>query len=150
MRWAISLAVLLMACSSSPPPCTVPEGVIIRWGTWDDSLKTLQGYQLDWRGTVVTYRQTTTQLEPTLLDTLRVTIPRQTHCQVVEALRQAFVRNQTYFVLGPESHYVEYVRGTTVLRAVWDTRFQTYGSREFRAIFRWLHHLVGNDEAARR
>lgn len=116
---------------------------MIRWGTWVDSLATLEGYQLTATGTVARYRQSTRTGEISVIDTLSATIPQKTHCDVAFSLQNAFIRNQTYVVIGPVSQYVEYTTPQATLRAVWDTRFQTYGSREFRAIFRWLNSLIG-------
>lgn len=152
MRLAISLATLLFAaCASSPPsPCTLPPGHVIRWGTWIDSLERIEGYQLEWNGTVTRYQQSTQSGQIRILDTLEVYIEPHTHCAVATDLRNAFVQNQTYVVIGPVSQYVELTTATATARAVWDARFETYGSRHFRAIFRWLNYLVSNDEAAHR
>ncbi|GIV49480.1 MAG: hypothetical protein KatS3mg038_0001 [Candidatus Kapaibacterium sp.] len=152
MRLAISIAaVVFAACAStSPPPCTLPPGHVIRWGTWLDSLGRLEGYQLAWNGTVTRYQQSIQSGQLRILDTLTVRIEPQTHCAVATDLRNAFVQHQTYVVIGPVSHFVELATPSATARAVWDARFETYGSRHFRAIFRWLNHLVGNDEAAHR
>ncbi len=141
----LSIVLLAMvACRTpEPPPCTIPDGLRIRWGTWIDSLGILEGYQLEPSGTVVRYRQSTQSATPTILDTLSTTIDRPTHCNVATSLRSAFVINQTYVVIGPLSHYIEYATPTATLRAVWDSRYETYGSRYFRAIFRWLNYMVG-------
>jgi hypothetical protein len=150
----LSITVLLIAaCRTAPPtpPCSIPEGLHIRWGVWNDSLGVLEGYQLEPSGRVLHYRQGVQTGQQTLLDTLPQTIERRTHCDVAISLRNAFIQNQTYVVIGPRSHYVEYATPSATLRAVWDARYETYGSRHFRAIFRWLNHLIGlRDEAAHR
>lgn len=142
---AFIIAALLTACRTSPPPCTIPTGHVIRWGTWYDSLGVLRGYQLDERGIVSRYEQYIDSPTLRILDTLAVAIEPQVHCDVLASLRTAFLREQAYVVIGPVSHYVEYATPSATLRAVWDSRFETYGSRHFRAIFRWLNHLIGND-----
>ncbi|MCX7930101.1 MAG: hypothetical protein N2663_05210 [Chlorobi bacterium] len=119
---------------------------MIRWGVWNDSLGLLTGYQLFPDGTVQRYRRAYTATSDETLDTLPVRINADTHCRIADALRSAFIHNQAYTVIGPISHYVEYNTPTAALRATWDARYETYGSRHFRAIFRWLNHSIGNDE----
>ncbi|GIV53819.1 MAG: hypothetical protein KatS3mg039_0337 [Candidatus Kapaibacterium sp.] len=148
-RRLLSIALLLIgACRSTESlPCTLPADLRIRWGTWNDSLGVLDGYQLEPNGTVVRYRQSTQSATISTLDTLPVSIESTVRCSVATSLRDAFLQNQTYVVIGPLSHYVEYATATATMRAVWDARYQTYGSRHFRAIFRWLNHLIGSDES---
>lgn len=141
----------LLSCQSAPiPPCTIPEGLLIRWGSWYDSLGILRGYQLDREGTVIQYEQNVQNGQIRLLDTLTVHIEPKTHCDIALSLKNAFLHNQAYVVIGPASHYVEYTTPHATLRAVWDSRFETYGSRHFRAIFRWLNYLIDRHETANR
>ncbi|MCX7936195.1 MAG: hypothetical protein RMK00_03955 [Bacteroidota bacterium] len=145
------VAVGLLSCrSTSPPPCMVPVGHVIRWGVWNDTTGMLSGYQLRWDGQLVRYSQHRDSPAVYIFDTLSIQIPRQTHCDIALSLRNAFLREQTYVVIGPLSHYVEYNTPTATLRAVWDARFETYGSRHFRGIFRWLNSLVGHHESPHR
>ncbi len=153
MRLVISsVIVLFCACARTiyPPPCTLPTDHVIRWGTWFDTLGVIGGYQLHWNGTVSSYEQNIRTGDMHVLDTLTISIERKTHCDVVTDLRNAFVQNQTYVVIGPVSHFVELSTSNTTARAVWDSRYETYGSRHFRAIFRWLNHLIGRNETADR
>lgn len=154
IQWCLVLGLVGIGLScqgrTTSPPCTMPEGLLIRWGSWYDSLGILRGYQLDREGRVVEYEQTVKNGQIRLLDTLAVHIEPKTHCDVALSLKNAFLHNQAYVVIGPVSHYVEYTTPTATLRAVWDSRFETYGSRHFRAIFRWLNYLIGRHETADR
>jgi hypothetical protein len=153
MRLVISAAIVLFcACARTipPPPCTLPTDLVIRWGTWFDTLGVIRGYQLQWSGIVSSYEQNIRTGDIHVLDTLTISIERKTHCDVATDLRNAFVQNQAYVVIGPVSHFVELSTSSTTARAVWDARYETYGSRHFRAIFRWLNHLIGRHETADR
>lgn len=115
--------------------CTLPKQLLLRWGAWNDSLGVLKGYELDadmrlWKYTAYTNRNTYSR------DSIG-TVAKPSVCYFADTTRKAFLYVQTLFVKGPVSHFVEYnnPERDVALRAVWDARYQTFGSKEFRAIF---------------
>lgn len=138
------LLCLLFACGGSSTAlqktkeardCSLPNDLLIRWGVWNDSTGVLKGYELDanarlWRYTTSTKRSTYDR------DSIG-TIEKPQLCYFVDTVKKTFLAVQTLYAPGQISRYIEYQHPTANvnLRAVWNAKFQTHGSKEFRAIF---------------
>ncbi len=140
----------LDACGSSTPalsnyPSCIRPGmreIRIRWGDWIDSTAVLTGHEIDAQGKLFAY-----QASPYSVKYLRDSVSHIDTAQVcywVDTVRKTFLRIQSLTVHAPHMRYVEYQNPDAhlSLRAVWDSRFETYGSKEFRAIFDSLQTLV--------
>ncbi len=109
--------------------------VLLRWGEWNDTTKVLTGYEVDARGRV--FRTQAAEFsERYMRDSIGV-MPVSAFCMFADTTRATFLKIQSLTVRAPIMRYVEYQNplARVTLRAVWDKRFQTFGSREFRAIF---------------
>ena len=140
----LAFAISTTSCGSSStsikskvPDCIKPgmKDMLIRWGVWIDSTGNVQGYELDAHSIIWKY-SASTKKENYIRDSI-CTISIDRLCSIVDTVRKTFLSIQSYTVLAPRMYYVEYQNpaGNVNLRAVWDSRFQTYGSKEFRAIF---------------
>ncbi len=116
--------------------------VRVRWGDWIDSTDVLSGYEIDAQGRLFKY-SASPHSQKYLRDSIG-TVSREQLCMSIDTVRKTFLKIQTLWVHAPHMRYVEYQNpeASLSLRAVWDSRFQTYGSREFRAIFDSLSTLV--------
>ncbi len=116
--------------------------VSIRWGDWMDTTAILNGYEIDAQGRLFKY-QASPYAERYLRDSIG-TVDRAALCFYIDTVRKTFLRIQSLGVRAPHMRYIEYQNpeAQLSLRAYWDSRFQTYGSREFRAIFDSLSTLV--------
>ncbi len=147
---ALTLLVFVNACGSSSSnqrfgdDCIKPNmrSVIIRWGTWVDSSTVLDGYEIDAQRRLFKYKASEYSVKY-LRDSIGV-VPAGVFCFYADTIRKTFVRIQSLSVHAPRMHYIEYQNpdANLSLRAVWDARYQTYGSREFRAIFDSLSTLA--------
>ena len=164
MKYSYSLVPVLLSCalalfsacgssSSLTKNCTaVPQesdcirpgmkDVRVRWGEWNDSTDVLTGYEFDTQGRLYKYSASPHSVKY-LRDSIG-TISKRSMCFYVDTVRKTFLRIQSLYVHAAAMRYVEYQNpdAQLSLRAVWDSRFQTYGSKEFRAIFDSLSTLV--------
>lgn len=142
---ALIVAACLVAagCGSLRRPYCVGEGaeqIAVRWGTKDSSGVTVGG-ELDGWGRVYTLRADSAagtevkQPVGVLGDSL--------YCDLSASVKQTFLKVQTLYSPGASARFVEWSdpRSKTVLRAVWNPKFQTHGSAEFRALFGKLDSL---------
>ena len=111
------------------------RAVVLRWGEWNDTTKVLDGYELDARGCL--YKTKAAEFAERYMKDSLCMLPQPVFCRYADTVRATFLKIQSLTVRAPRMRYVEYQNqpAGVNLRAVWDRRFETYGSREFRAIF---------------
>jgi hypothetical protein len=116
--------------------------VLLRWGEWNDTTKVLTGYELDAKGRL--YRTQAAEFSERYLRDSIAQVPVPVFCMYADTTKATFLKIQSLTVRAPIMRYVEYQNppARITLRAVWDKRFQTHGSREFRAIFDSLSTFI--------
>ncbi|MFM7774951.1 MAG: hypothetical protein ACKO9V_08975 [Candidatus Kapaibacterium sp.] len=116
--------------------------VLLRWGEWNDTTKVLAGYEVDAAGRL--FRTQAAEFSERYLRDSIGTMPVASFCMFTDTTRATFLKIQSLTVRAPVMRYVEYQNppARVTLRAVWDKRFQTFGSREFRAIFDSLSTFI--------
>lgn len=129
--------------STSSKPCVYSNTeTMIRWGL-QDSLKNLSGYELDAQGRVWKYSKLANSSTYQRDSVAQTSVDFM--CFALDTTKKAFIKVQTLYYPGALSHYVEYVNpiGHVNLRAIWNKRYNTYGSQDFRFIFDTLQtHIV--------
>lgn len=121
------------------------RSVVLRWGDWNDTTKVLDGFELDARGCL--YKTKAAEFSERYMRDSLCMLPQRVFCRYADTVRTTFLKIQSLTVRAPRMRYIEYQNHAAGvnMRAVWDRRFETYGSREFRAIFdslstNILHH----------
>jgi len=153
IRAAIACIVIVVlaacGCTTSPStnaPCITDKNarLTIRWGNEDDSLRTIEYYEVNQRGEVTKF--VGTQRDSTTSKYLGW-IPHDLYCERIASLRSAFLQTQAMNLRGVRARFMEYVNpsGDVFLRLVWNPDLQTFQSRfvrpEYDALMSHLRDL---------
>jgi hypothetical protein len=142
-RWLIltgSVAVLTGCLSATrqrpttPAPCIRENqrDIVVRWGTEDDSLKTLTRFSVNTKGEVFRYSGPITD---TISETYVTHLDASDYCDVAASVNTTFLKTQALSVRGKRARYIEYINPHTdvYLRAMWNPDLSTFQSRDMRA-----------------
>lgn len=148
----ISIMVLLVACGTTTKTTKTTcinekmKDLTLRWGGHNYKTNTLSGWQIDGSLNVFTFIKDS--LNPNFTTQLIGTIDSNKFCEILSKTKKLFVEIQALNSPGDSSHFVEYIHPSTNtnLRAVWNMRFKTFGSTEFRQIFDTLNDLINNEK----
>ncbi len=118
---------------TAPAPCVRENqrDIIIRWGTEDDSLKTLTRYSMNTKGEIFYYSGPITD---TVAETYRTHLDAADYCDMASSVNTAFLKTQALSVRGKRARYIEYINPHTdvYLRAMWNPDLSTFQSRDMR------------------
>ena len=122
------------------------KDLTLRWGGHNYQTNSLSGWQID--GELNLYTFFKDSLNPEYKTEKIGTVDTVKFCELLKTAKKLFVTVQALHAPGDSSHFVEYIQpGTnTDLRAVWNMRFKTYGSTEFRELFDSLNVFVNNEK----
>ncbi|MBL7976257.1 MAG: hypothetical protein JNJ85_15175 [Candidatus Kapabacteria bacterium] len=117
------------------------KDLLIRWGVYYDSTGTLYGYEIDANARLWRYVASTKKSNYER-DSIG-TVSASQLCFFKDTVRNTFIKIQSLFVPAKTRHFIEYQNpaNQVSLRAMWDARYQTYGSKEFRSIFDSLNTI---------
>ncbi|MFH1050557.1 MAG: hypothetical protein V1779_06450 [bacterium] len=117
------------------------KDVTLRWGGHNYKTNCLSGWQID--GELNFYSFVKDSLNLSYKTKLIGTVDTNKFCELLGTARKLFVEVQALYAPGDSSHFVEYIQSSTNtnLRAVWNMRFKTYGSTEFRDLFDSLNAM---------
>jgi len=146
----LGVGLLTSACGTPRPekvaPC-VPVGqteLVIRWGTEQDSLGTVEQYTLNTKGEIFRYSgpNKTDRAE----DFLR-SINQSLYCATAKDVSSTFLKTQALSVRGNSMRFVEYrnTQSDVYLRAVWNPDLSTFQSRDMRIQFDELMKLLSTN-----
>jgi len=122
------------------------KDLTLRWGGHNYQTNCLSGWQID--GELNLYTFIRDSLNPTYKTEKIGTVDTIRFCELLRTTKKLFVEVQALHAPGDSSHFIEYIQPTTNtnLRAVWNMRFKTYGSTEFRALFDSLNAFINNEK----
>lgn len=135
---ALTLATALSGCSSPPPPpdCITSENreLLVRWGDIEED-KTVTGFAVHSNASMVSFAQKS--LEAPMKETELGVMDGVVYCETVKLIRTTFLEVQALHAPGNVSRFIEISNPPQglYLRAVWNPKYETFGSKEFRAIF---------------
>lgn len=116
----------------------------IRWGDYDVKSGKMRAYQFSGSLKMSTVERESFGEQPEINDFDK--IEGEVFCKWLEKTVSIFEKIQTLNAPGDEARYVEYSTAKTTVRAVWNPKYQTYGSKEFRAFYDSLTALVPEKE----
>jgi|GEM_PF-372173 len=123
------------------------KDITLRWGGHNYQTNALSGWQID--GNLNLYTFLKDSLNPNFKTVLiGNVVDTNKFCELLTKTKKLFVQIQALNAPGDSSHFVEFSqpKTNTNLRAVWNMRFKTYGSTEFRELFDSLNSLINNDK----
>ncbi len=127
----------------TPAPCVTPSTseLVLRWGTEDDSLKTIDVYRMNTKGEIFYYNGTRTT---PLNDEYLLHIDQRDYCSAASSVNSCFLKTQALNSRGRKARFIEYFNPSTdvYLRAVWNPELQTFQSRDMRKEYEQLMSLV--------
>ncbi len=144
---AVSLVGLVAACSSSQPDLPAPDCVkaedslvLMRWGTVHADGR-VEGHQLASSALLSAFEQADLKAESTSTPVGR--LRDSSYCAMLAALRSTFLKEAALYNPGEESRFVELSDPPRhlYLRALWNAKYQTFGSKVFRALYDSLQTL---------
>lgn len=140
--------------------CTTPEPVkksscmnertretTIRWGDYNPKTGEMKAYQFTGSAIRSKYRRETTASEPVL--SLEKPIAPEDFCKYLTLTLWTFDTIQTLHAPGAEqARFIEYsnLSSNSLARAIWNPNYQTYGSKEFRAVYDSLMTIIPMNE----
>ncbi len=147
---AIILFILFLALSCSScthadtnmPSCINERTrqTIIRWGNYDVNSGKLHSYQFTGSLALATVHRLTYREQP-VIDNIGA-IKGEVFCKWLAKTIETFEDIQTLNAPGETARYVEYSSSKATIRAVWNPKYQTFGSKEFRALYDSLMTLI--------
>jgi hypothetical protein len=135
-----------LGCSSSTQRTCLNERTIhtvLRWGDYQERSGVYKGFELHASNLKLyrVYRQNQqSEMQRQIIDS--VNAPEI--CRHISTVINTFTDIQSLYSPGPVSRAVEYVNNQSGIskRAVWNPQFQTFGSKEFRAVYDSLLALI--------
>lgn len=118
--------------------------VVIRWGDYDTEGGRLRAYQFNGSLELAKVKRETVSEQPDIEK--YGTMEGVQFCTWLRKSLDVFEQIQSLNAPGETSRYVEYSTPKTTIRAVWNPKFQTFGSKEFRALYDSLMTLVPEKE----
>ncbi len=120
------------------------RSAVIRWGDYDTKGGRLRAYQFNGALELSKVKRETMSEQPDVEK--YATIEGQQFCKWFRKSLDVFEQIQSLNAPGEISRYVEYSTPKTTIRAVWNPKFQTFGSKEFRMLYDSLMTLVPETE----
>jgi len=118
--------------------------ITLRWGGHNYKTNALSGWQIDGQLNLYTFLKDS--LNPDYKTELIGAVDTNKFCELLKTTKKHFVEIQALHAPGDSSHFVEFIHPSTNtnLRAVWNMRFKTHGSIEFRELFDSLNAMLFN------
>lgn len=142
----LMVTILVISCKTSDVnnECVAGylDSVILRWGGYNSKTNYISGWQIDGNYDLYEILRTESDKDYKLKKIGKVDAQR--FCRMVKLTEKNFVKIQALNAPGDSSHFIQYINNktNTNLRALWNVRFKTYGSTEFRNLFDSLKLFV--------
>ncbi|MFC2130235.1 hypothetical protein ACFLSQ_02255 [Bacteroidota bacterium] len=149
---AVTVLVSMMGCGSLSDKIKSDcisqnmSEMTLRWGGHNYKTNHLAGYQIDANLNLYKFvKGSSTEYKTEEIGK----VDNDRFCELLKTTKKLFIEIQALNAPGDSSNFVELINpGTnTNLRAVWNVRFKTHGSKEFRALFDSLDLFVINNPA---
>lgn len=156
LRFSASIfaALAIVASCSTPEPVKKAacmnertRETIIRWGDYNPKTGEMKAYQFTGGAIRSKFLRTTSSSDPVL--SLEKPIAPEDFCRYLALTLRTFDTIQTLHAPGAEqARFIEYTNTTTnaSARAIWNPAYQTYGSKEFRAVYDSLMTIIPTQE----
>lgn len=151
---SVFAALAIVASCSTPEPVKKSacmnertRETIIRWGDYNPKSGEMKAYQFTGGAVRSKYLRENTASEPVL--SLEKPIAPEDFCRYLTLTLRTFDTIQTLHAPGAEqARFIEYTNTTTnsSARAIWNPNYQTYGSKEFRAVYDTLMTIIPTQE----
>jgi uncharacterized protein YceK len=145
--------VLVLGCGSSVnstktgKQCTgnTYKDAVIRWGGHNMLTNQLAGWQINAKGKLMQFKKAGRESDYEFTEFS--TIDSNRFCKLLDTVQKYFLEIQALNAPGDSSHFVQFINSTTStdIRAVWNMRYQTYGSREFRSLYDTLEAIADRE-----
>ena len=119
-------------------------GLVIRWGTEQDSLGTVEQFTMNTKGEIFSF-------SGKIVDrgdgAYRIAIDQSKYCGIAKDVTDCFLKTQALNVRGKSARFIEYrnVQSDVYLRAVWNPELKTFQSRDMRELYDQLMTLLPLD-----
>lgn len=115
---------------------------VLRWGEYDPETGVFRSYQCG--GDLQLKKISRETFKEQYKEENLIKIEEHNFCNVLTETVKTFEKLPTLNSSGPISRYIEYYSAPEKdpFRAVWNPRFRTYGSKEFRAIYDSLMVMI--------
>ena len=139
-----------MLFRSKAAPCISEslQQLVIRWGTIDDSLHTVEQYTMNSKGEIFIYKGPSVEdlRGQTPQEVYLTHIDPEMYCQELSSVNSTFLKTQALNVRGTKARYIERYNPSTdvFLRAVWNPDIKTFQSRDMREEYDRLMELVNS------
>ncbi len=151
---SIFAALAIFASCSTPEPVKKAacmnertRETVIRWGDFNPKTGETKAYQITGIAERAKYLRETSSSEQ-ILKQVQPIAPEE-FCKYLTLTLRTFDTIQTLHAPGSEqARYIEYTNTTTnsSARAIWNPNYQTYGSKEFRAVYDSLMTIIPTQE----
>jgi hypothetical protein len=137
----VILSFIVSACGSSSDTTKESclndsmKGMILRWGGHNYKTNYISGYQIDNKADLYKFEMKNS-FEDAKTEKIG-NVDEERFCRLLKDTKRFFIEIQALHAPGDTSNFIEFINPVTNtnLRAVWNARYKTYGSREFRALF---------------
>ena len=135
---------IFVACSSHKPDCYNENNkdLKLRWGYFISKTGKISGYQLNYDATLLKIRKT--NAEDKYTDSVLTCIDGEKYCKFLIMTRDTILKIQALNEPGDSLNFIEYLDHprNVRMRAMWNPKNKTFGSRGFRGIYDSLQTLV--------
>lgn len=122
------------------------DKVELRWGGMNYKKNLITGYKIDAKSNLYAISQVGKNQELRSKEIGKIT-PQQ-FCSLIKEAQSIFLKVQALNVFADSSNFVEFINPelNSTARAVWNAKFKTFGSKEFRDLLSKLDSLVINNK----
>ncbi len=142
------LILALLACSTAnnqKPECLKNgkmDKVELRWGGMNYKKNLISGYKIDTKFKL--YKISQAGKNKQIKSKEIGEISPQIFCSLIKESQSIFLKIQTLNVLADTSNFIEFINPelNSTARAIWNAKFKTFGSKEFRDLKSKLDSLI--------
>ena len=139
----ILLSLICFSCKTPRPECISDsnKGVVLRWGTIDNIVKSSHFYELDSFAKIyeIQLDSNNNQIRNELGK-----IENNDYCNLIELVITTLVETQALNSPGEIQNFVDYLNldNNMLMRAAWNPKFSTKGNKAYRAVYDSLNIRV--------
>lgn len=146
------MIIFLFSCKTtdnSKPECLgngKMDKVELRWGGLNYKKSIISGYKIDTKFKIYKMSQKGKNDKLTFKEIGK--IDPNKFCLLVNEAQSLFLKIQALKVFADSSNFIEFINPElhSSAKAIWNSKFKTYGSKEFRKLFIKLDSLIGKNQ----
>ncbi len=145
----IASILVITGCKTVQTPSCISDkqkGLIIKWGDYDNEKREFVGHIMKTDTEIFSVKSA--GLLGNYDKEASVSVAGDDYCKILNNIRKEFLSTQTLNSPGDISRIIEFNNPATnvVLRAVWNPKFETFGSKGFRKIYSQLQDILQNNK----